>query len=96
MKTNLNLWYGTAGITQDNNPPPYYYKSDVSVNPPPVLQQFNIDAYVDCANNISSVIMDKNPNGVIHSFLTMYDDGTHGDTIANDKIILAASWSKSW
>jgi hypothetical protein len=51
-----------------------------------VAQQFNIDAYVDCSNNISSVIIDRNINGIAQSSLTMYDDGTHGDTIANDKI----------
>jgi hypothetical protein len=80
------LWYGTAGVTQDNYAPPYMYQSVPSVNPPTENQQFNITAWVDGTSNITSVILNSNLNGVVQSPITMYDDGTHGDTTADDKI----------
>lgn len=86
LKTNYSIWYGTAGISQDINTPPYLDKSDVSVISPLPHQQFNIDAYVDGTANISSVTLNRSIRGTIQSPITMYDDGTHGDTTANDKI----------
>lgn len=86
LKSNYSIWYGTAGITQDNNAPPYLYKSVASVNIPLPHQPFNINAYVDCAVNISSVILNRSINGTVQPPITMFDDGTHGDITANDKI----------
>ena len=86
LKANYSIWYGTAGVTQDASAPPYIYKTGVSVISPLPHQQFNIDAYVDGAANISSVILNRYLNCAVQPLITMYDDGTHGDTTANDKI----------
>jgi len=81
-----NIWYGIAGITQDNDAPPYLYKYKVSNSTPLTGQHFNISTYLDCAYGISNVFLNREINGVVQTPLTMYDDGTHGDTISNDKI----------
>ena len=84
--TIYNLWYGTAGLTDDINTPPCIYKYVVSNPTPYPGEQFNIDVYVDYSDNAPTVSLNRTLNGITQSPLTMYDDGTHGDTLANDKI----------
>ncbi len=84
--TVYNLWYGTAGLTNDNNAPSVFYKYVLSDPSPKAGQQFNIDAYIDYNNAAPVVSLNRILNGNSQSSLTMYDDGTHGDSVANDKI----------
>jgi hypothetical protein len=84
--TIYNLWYGTAGITNDNNAPSCVYKYAVSNPTPKAGEQINIDIYLDYVNNAPTVTLNRTIGGTVQPPLTMYDDGTHGDTIANDKI----------
>ncbi len=83
---NSNYWYGTAGVTRDNNAPPYLYKSTISNDISSGHQQYVVNAYVDCFNNISSAALQWKINEITQTPITMYDDGTHGDSISNDKI----------
>ncbi len=82
----VNLWYGTAGITNDNNAPSAFYNYVLSNYGSMAGEPFNIDAYIDYKDAAPIVTLGRIINGVTQPPLTMFDDGTHGDTIANDKI----------
>jgi hypothetical protein len=84
--TIYNLWYGTAGLTNDDNAPPCVYKYAVSNPTPQPGEQFNIAVYLGYFNNAPIVSLNRTISGNVQPPLTMYDDGTHGDTLANDKI----------
>ena len=80
------FWYGFAGITNDSLTPPYLYKTSMSVQQPIPGKPFNISAYVDGISNITTVSITELLNETVSSPIAMYDDGTHGDTTAGDKI----------
>jgi hypothetical protein len=85
-KSIYQLWYGTSGITYDSILSPYLYKYEVSISG----KQYIVDAYIDYVNNAPTVSFSRKIDGVQQSSLIMYDDGTHGDTLANDKIYSCA------
>jgi len=84
--TVRNLWYGTAGITNDINTPTCIYKYAVSDSLPQPGKPFNISIYVDYNGSMPTIMLNRIISGTLQSSIKMYDDGTHGDTVANDKI----------
>ena len=84
--TIYNLWYGTAGFTNDDNAPTCVYKYDVSNPSPQPGEQFKIDVYIDYITTAPTIFLSRNIGGILQPPLEMYDDGTRGDSAANDKI----------
>jgi len=81
-----NLWCGSAGVTNDNYIPSCVYKYAVSDTAPNPGESFNVDVYLNYNDVAPIVSLKRTIGGIPQSSLTMYDDGTHGDTVANDKV----------
>jgi hypothetical protein len=79
-----NIWYGTAGVSDDINTPPYMYQYVVSNLPPQTPVKFSV--YVDYNYPLTTVDLNITQNGTMISPVSMHDDGLLGDSIANDKI----------
>ena len=85
-KSNYQIWYGIAGVSNDNTTNPYLTKYEISTLTPQPKQQFNIDAYINYSDYSLTVTLNRTLNGIQQSSIIMYDDGTHGDTLAYDHI----------
>ena len=83
---NYFIYYGTAGVTNDNNSPSYLYKYTMSPPSPQIGEPFKISAFIDYTITAPALSVGRIINGVTQPTLNMYDDGTNGDSIANDKI----------
>jgi hypothetical protein len=81
-----SLWYGKAELDVDYYAPPFMYKYIISPDAYSGHQQYILDSYIIGSNPITSVNCIIKNNVVIQPPIQMYDDGTHGDTTANDFI----------
>ena len=85
LRTTSTPWFGFAGITNDDDAPPYVNYIYSLPNLPSPQRPITITAYVDDNQPVTSVILNPRVNGTLQSPLPFYDDGTHGDSLANDK-----------
>ncbi|HRI47091.1 MAG TPA: exo-alpha-sialidase [Ignavibacteriaceae bacterium] len=85
---NLNknrIWYGIAGESIDVKTNPIVYKALLS-RTEGVPSTANVKILVDDDEQLNSVKLIYKLNTLPEDSLIMYDDGLHGDSLANDKI----------
>jgi hypothetical protein len=80
------IYYGIGGETIDTNGPPYLFAHSVIPASPNHNESVTFRAWVLDDTAVDSVILILQNNGSPPQYYQMYDDGMHGDSLANDNI----------
>ena len=84
---NYQIYLTLADEVVDTNAPPFMYLFNHPSEPPYPNQPYFIRTFVDDDREIVSVELNTNTNPPgLYETLTMYDDGTHNDSLPGDKI----------